>query len=84
MCRLLTKLCASDTAVAFGGLYKPKDIAIWEKAVRAQATLATPLRLAPQARTDPKTIACQQPYRGPCPWEGLEDLDRNGNRRRDA
>jgi hypothetical protein len=63
---------------------KPKDIAIWEKAVRAQATLATPLRLAPQARTDPKTIACQQPYRGPCPWEGLEDLDRNGNRRRDA
>jgi hypothetical protein len=52
--------------------------------IAAQATLATPLRLAPQARTDPKTIACQQPYRGPCPWEGLEDLDRNGNRRRDA
>jgi len=37
---------------------------IWEKATRMQATLATRLRLAPQARTDPKTIARQNlhPY----------------------
>ena len=28
----------------------------WERAVRLQATLATGLRLAPQARTDPKTL----------------------------
>ena len=28
----------------------------WERAVRLQATLASGLRLAPQARTDPKTL----------------------------
>jgi phage terminase small subunit len=32
-------------------------INIWDKAGRMQATLATRLRLAPQARTDPKTVA---------------------------
>jgi hypothetical protein len=48
---------------------KPKDIAIWEKAVRVQATLATRLRLAPQARTDPRTIARQQHYLGTAPWK---------------
>jgi hypothetical protein len=32
----------------------------WETATRMQATLATRLRLAPQARTDPLTIARQQ------------------------
>ena len=35
----------------------PKMIAVWEKATRMQATLATRLRLAPQSRTDPKTLA---------------------------
>src|SRR5215469_2767354 len=34
-----------------------RDVAVWEKAVRVQATLATRLRLAPQARLDPKTLA---------------------------
>lgn len=38
----------------------PRVITIWEKATRMQATLATRLRLAPQARTDPKTLARQQ------------------------
>jgi hypothetical protein len=33
----------------------PAKIDTWERAVRLQATLATRLRLAPQARTDPKT-----------------------------
>jgi hypothetical protein len=35
-----------------------------------QATLATRLRLAPQARTDPLTIARQQAsyHSGPNPW----------------
>ena len=49
----------------------PSKIAVWEKAVRVQATLATRLRLAPQARTDPKTIARQQAAQrlGPAPWE---------------
>ena len=31
-------------------------VGVWEKATRMQATLCTRLRLAPQARTDPKTI----------------------------
>jgi hypothetical protein len=39
-----------------------------------QATLA--LRLAPQARVDPKTAGRQQEYRGPRPW------DINGERRK--
>jgi hypothetical protein len=32
-------------------------VATWERAVRTMAMLATRLRLAPQARSDPKTIA---------------------------
>ena len=40
-------------------------INIWDKAGRMQATLATRLRLAPQARTDPKTIGRKQG--GPLP-----------------
>ena len=51
-----------------------KDVAmvgIWEKATRMQATLATRLRLAPQARTDPKTIA-RRGERSPSAYEFLE------------
>src|SRR5689334_6665778 len=41
----------------------------WETATRMQATLATRLRLAPQARTDPLTIARQQAsYHSPKAW----------------
>ena len=48
----------------------PAMLALWEKATRMQATLATRLRLSPQARTDPKTIGRQMPQRiGPPPWE---------------
>ena len=47
----------------------PKMIAVWEKATRMQATLATRLRLAPQSRTDPKTIARGLQRVGPQPWE---------------
>ena len=55
-------------------------VAVWEKATRMQATLATRLRLAPQARSDPKTIArhaaTHRPsaYDQPWPWEAT-----NGN-----
>jgi hypothetical protein len=53
----------------------PGMVPIWEKATRMQATLATRLRLAPQARTDPKTLARQlaafQP--GPQPWNDKGD-----------
>ena len=48
----------------------PAMLALWEKATRMQATLATRLRLSPQARTDPKTVGRQMPQRiGPPPWE---------------
>jgi hypothetical protein len=50
----------------------PSKIIIWEKATRMQAMLATRLRLAPQARTDPKTIGRYQPPGRP-PWEPGED-----------
>ena len=52
-----------------------KDVAmigIWEKAVRMQATLATRLRLAPQARTDPKTLARRSGNHHPSAYELLE------------
>ena len=52
-----------------------KDVAmigIWEKATRMQATLATRLRLAPQARTDPKTIARRSGNHHPSAYELLE------------
>jgi hypothetical protein len=32
-------------------------LVVWQTATKMQATLATRLRLAPQARTDPKTLA---------------------------
>jgi hypothetical protein len=45
-------------------------LATWEKATRMQATLATRLRLAPQSRTDPKTLARQPtPRLTLAPWE---------------
>jgi len=58
------------TLLARGTARDPLQVAVWEKAVRMQATLATRLRLAPQARMDPKTIGrrMQSPV-GPPPWE---------------
>jgi hypothetical protein len=44
--------------------HDPSMIAVWEKATRMQATLATRLRLAPQSRMDPKTLARQQAPQG--------------------
>jgi hypothetical protein len=45
-------------------------INVWEKATRMQAMLATRLRLSPQSRLDPKTVARRLPERsGPAPWE---------------
>jgi hypothetical protein len=45
------------TLLARRSAHNPKTIDTWERAIRLQATLATRLRLAPQARTDPKTVA---------------------------
>ena len=45
-------------------------INVWEKATRMQAMFATRLRLSPQSRLDPKTVARRLPERsGPAPWE---------------
>ncbi|MGA8436530.1 MAG: hypothetical protein WB713_17460 [Methyloceanibacter sp.] len=41
----------------------------WEAAVRLQISLATKLRITPQSRYDPKTIARNEPSDGPAPWE---------------
>jgi len=61
---LLSRRAVTSAATA------PAMLALWEKATRMQATLATRLRLSPQARTDPKTIGRQMPQRiGPPPWE---------------
>jgi hypothetical protein len=57
------------TLLARGTARDPNNIAVWEKAVRVQASLATRLRLSPQSRTDPKTIARQPEKRGLLPWE---------------
>jgi hypothetical protein len=50
----------------------PTKVLIWERAVRVQAMLATKLRLAPQTRLDPKTLARQYANfdpNGPTLWE---------------
>lgn len=60
---LLSRQAIKDAAKDTGAL------ATWEKATRMQATLATRLRLAPQSRTDPKTLARQQPQLVRPPWE---------------
>jgi hypothetical protein len=50
-------------------------ISVWEKATRMQATLATRLRLAPQARTDPKTIARRLAGHSPSAYEFWRNPD---------
>ena len=65
------------TLLARGSAGKAMLISTWEKAVRVQATLATRLRLAPQARMDPKTVGrFQQNSGGPRPWDVLKDAKR--------
>lgn len=44
-------------------------ITVQEKAVRAMVALSMRLRLSPQARLDPKSLARQQPRLYPPPWE---------------
>jgi len=57
------------TLISRGAAHDPDRIALWEKATRMQATLATRLRLSPQSRIDPKTLGRQQPHPGPRPWD---------------
>jgi phage terminase small subunit len=44
-------------------------IVIQEKCVRAMVSLSMRLRLSPQSRLDPKTLARQLPHSGPHPWD---------------
>jgi hypothetical protein len=44
-------------------------LALWEKSTRMVGMLSTRLRLSVQSRADPKTVARQQPYVGPNPWD---------------
>ena len=44
-------------------------IVVQEKCVRAMVSLSMRLRLSPQSRLDPKTLARQQPPSGPQPWD---------------
>jgi hypothetical protein len=48
---------------------QPDQIAVWEKALKLQVSLATKLRLTPSSRIDPKTLARQQRPPLPRPWE---------------
>jgi hypothetical protein len=58
---------AANLARSLGG--DPDKFALWEKAVRLTAMLATKLRLSPQARVDPKTAGrMAQPSQGNEPW----------------
>ena len=58
------------TLIAQASARDPDQIARWEKAVKLQAVLATRLRLSPQSRADPKTVARQdQEPRLRYPWE---------------
>ncbi len=44
-------------------------IVVQEKCVRAMVSLSMRLRLSPQSRLDPKTLARRQPHPGPQPWD---------------
>jgi hypothetical protein len=53
----------------------PKLAAVWEKTVRMQATLATRLRLAPQARIDPATLTRRREKTPPSVYDLMRDDD---------
>jgi hypothetical protein len=51
-----------------GAAGDPDQFSRWEKATKTLAMLATRLRLSPQSRVDPKTLARQRPSQGKEPW----------------
>jgi hypothetical protein len=62
---LLSRSAAAAVAEGATGMQ------VWERATRMQATLATRLRLAPQSRADPKTVARQQAGYRPSPYDSM-------------
>jgi hypothetical protein len=61
-----------STLISRAAARDPDRIALWEKATRMQATLATRLRLSPQSRIDPKTVGRHQLNSGRKPWDPIE------------
>jgi hypothetical protein len=53
----------------------PRLASTWERSVRMQATLATRLRLSPQARTDPTTLTRRTPKTPPSVYDLMRDDD---------
>ena len=51
----------------------PSLATVWERSTRMLATLATRLRLAPQSRVDPKTLARRAAAHRPSAYDLLED-----------
>ena len=51
----------------------PSLATVWERSTRMLATLATRLRLAPQARVSPKTLARRAAAHRPSAYDFLED-----------
>jgi hypothetical protein len=76
---LIVSYCQA-TVMARRVVRDPRYAATWERFVRVQGMLATRLRLAPQARSDPKTILRQIPNRGPVPWEWNPATGQRGSR----
>jgi hypothetical protein len=52
--------------------HDPEKIEMWKRAVRVQLAVARSLRLTPQSRADPKTIARQEPSVLRKPWKPLQ------------
>jgi len=65
------------TLIAEAAAHDPDKIAVWEKSVKLQATLATRLRLSPQSRIDPKTVGRQQLFPGRKPWEDRQPWEKD-------
>jgi hypothetical protein len=59
---VLVSFCTA-TVMSRAAANKPKQIGAWVAATNMQARLATRLRLVPSARTDPKSLARQNPQR---------------------
>jgi hypothetical protein len=56
----------------------PKLVTTWERTIRMVATLATRLRLAPQARMRPETTARRQPNGPPSYYDYCETMKQEG------
>jgi len=63
---LLSRRAAKELAAG-----NSKALLIWDRATRMQSTLSTRLRLAPQSRSDPKTVSRKLANHRPSAYEDL-------------